>query len=388
MRCHLLITLFTATLTGAWGSPTRVAAQDDRGDQPPTAKRSVTGDTMKDEQIAAFANLVLEGINREFPNKPSNVMQNADDVRSPREMHPAFFGSFDWHSAVHGHWMLVRLLKRYPGCSVESEIREELDRHLTAEKLEQEAAYFRAHHNRSFERMYGWAWTFRLVAELHEWEDAQARQWRAHLQPLEQIIRQRTLDYLPKLTYPIRTGVHPDTAFALAQTLDYARIVGDTELEQLVVDRARDYFQADRNYNSEFEPSGEDFFSSALNEADLMRRILPTDAFAVWLKDFLPQLVSGDSSLLRPVEVSDVTDGKIVHLAGLDLSRAWCLQGIAASLPADEPELIQRLQDAAQEHAKMGFNYVFSGHYEGEHWLATFAVYVLTKVGVGEQQAR
>ena len=226
--------------------------------------------------------------------------------------------------------------------------------------------------------MYGWAWAFRLVTELHDWDDEEGRQWRENLRPLEALLVQRTLDYLPLLSFPIRTGVHPDSGFALSQTLDYARVVGNRELESLIQKRARDYYLKDRRYPFGYEPSGQDFFSSGLNEADLMWRVLTPSKYSEWLRGFFPEADSLLEQQLQPVEVSDLTDGKIVHLAGLDLSRAWCLQGISGALPTEDPrrEMLERL---AKAHAEMGFSYVFSGHYEGEHWLATFAVYALTK---------
>ncbi|MDG2015373.1 MAG: DUF2891 domain-containing protein [Pirellulaceae bacterium] len=340
------------------------------------------GDRLTEAQVSAFADLALQGMDQEFPNKPSNVMVDSQSVQSPKEMHPAFYGCFDWHSSIHGHWMLVRLIRLYPDHPRVDEIRAKLNEHLSAENLAKEAEYFAQKQNRSFERMYGWAWAFRLLAELKEWDDAQGNQWKNNLQPLEEILLQRVNDYLPKLAYPIRTGVHPDTAFALGQTLDYARAVGNQELEKLIVERSRDYYLNDVDYPSNYEPSGEDFFSAGLNEADLMRRVLDRKAFSQWLKAFMPSLgQSNDHRLLQPVEVSDVTDGKIVHLAGLDLSRAWCLQGIASVLSDNDPRK-KILSAAAKAHAQVGFRYVFSGHYEGEHWLATFAVYALTKVGM------
>ncbi len=336
---------------------------------------------MTDQQVSLFAQLALKGIQTEFPNKPSNVMVGPQSARTPQQMHPAFYGCFDWHSSVHGHWMLVRLLRLYPDCSVAAEIRQKLAANLTAENIEREAEYFRAKHNRNFERMYGWAWLLRLVTELHGWDDDQGREWRENLRPLEEIIVEKSLDYLPKLSYPIRTGVHPDTGFALAQALDYARETGNAEFERLIIDRSRDYYLEDRDYPENYEPSGEDFFSSGLNEADLMRRVLDETEFARWLDRFLPRLSTADSHLFRPVEVSDVTDGKIVHLAGLDLSRGWCLQGIASALPSSDRRR-SILQKAAADHAEAGYKYVFSGHYEGEHWLATFAIYLHTDVGL------
>lgn len=348
---------------------------------PTNAELPKLGDRLTDVQVEAFARLALKGIPKEYPNKPSNVMSGVESVQSPKEMHPAFFGCFDWHSSVHGHWMLVRLLKEYPDHKLNTEIREQLAQSLTAENIAGEVAYFEEKQNKSFERMYGWAWLLRLVLELEQWDDAQGNQWRDNLRPLENLIVQRTMDYLPLLSFPIRTGVHPDSGFALGQTLDYARGVGNGELEALIVKRAKDYYLADTEYPSRYEPSGQDFFSSGLNEADLMRRVLPEQEFQEWFDRFLPGLKTGNGgNLLVPVEVSDVTDGKIVHLAGLDLSRAWCFQSIAQALPAGDPRRAWIL-DSANQHADMGFRYVFSGSYEGEHWLATFAIYLITQVG-------
>lgn len=339
---------------------------------------------MTDQQIVKFARLALEAVEREYPNKPSHVIVDASSVQSPRELHPVFYGCFDWHSSVHGHWMLVRLAKLWPDASCIPEIRRLLDKQLTADKLAAEAAYFDTKENRSFERMYGWAWTLRLAAELKSWEDADGQRWAANLAPLEQKIVDLTKDYLPRLSYPIRTGVHPDTAFALAQTLDYARQVGDTQLEILVASYAREKYLSDRDYPGRFEPSGEDFFSPAWNEADLMRRILASEEFAIWLEQFLPGLGNDDAAtanLLQPAVVSDVSDPKIVHLAGLNLSRAWTQQGVLSALPSDDRRRAV-LRKAVEAHTAAGLDYVFSGHYEGEHWLATFAIYTLTKVGI------
>ncbi len=339
------------------------------------------GTRLTDAQVQAFAELALEGLFREYPNKPGNVVSGPEDVLSPKAMHPAFYGCFDWHSSVHGHWMLVRLLKLYPDCKVGARIRESLARNLTREKLDAEAAYFEPKENKSFERTYGWAWLLRLAAELRTWDDADGKRWAENLTKLEAEIVSLTKGFLPRLTWPIRTGQHPDTGFALSQFLDYARTVGDRELESLVVARARDFYLADRDYPVSFEPSGFDFFSTGLNEADLMRRVLEPKEFSKWLDGFFPTLRSGTlGNLLTPVVVSDVTDGKLVHLAGLDLVRAWTLHGIASALPEDDPRL-PTLRKAVIEHCKVGLPYVFSGDYAGEHWLASFAVYVVTEVG-------
>ncbi len=336
---------------------------------------------LSEGQIKAFAQLAVQGIDKEYPNKPSNVMTGPDSVLSPRAMHPVFYGCFDWHSSVHGHWLLVRLLKKYPQASVAPTIRELMDRQLTAGKLLQESEYFKKRENRSFERMYGWAWALRLAAELHTMPDPRAQVWRRNFLPLEEQIVKSIRDYLPRLSYPIRTGVHPNTAFALAQIIDYADTVGDKSLKQLAARRCRDYYMKDRAYPTEYEPSGEDFFSGALNEADAMRRVLEPVEFSNWLDKFFPDLREGRlGNLLVPVEVSDLSDPKIVHLAGLDLSRAWALGGIASALPAEDPRA-ETLTAAARRHQEAGLAFVQSGHYEGEHWLASFAVYLLTHVG-------
>jgi hypothetical protein len=343
------------------------------------------GDRLTDEQVASFAKLALKNIQTEYPNKPSNVVVDAQSVRTPKEMHPSFYGCFDWHSSVHGHWMLIRLLKDYPDSSVDQEIRKKLNENLSAENLAGELSYFEEKQHKTFERTYGWAWYLRMVDELEDWDDADGKKWREDLRGLEELLVQRTIDYLPKLSFPIRTGIHPDTGFALGQILDYARKLKKEELEALIVKRAKDYYSNDVNYPTMYEPSGQDFFSSCLNEADLMRRVLTRDEFAKWFDKYLPTLQVGDGgNLLVPVEVSDVTDGYIVHLAGLNLNRGWCMQGIASALPKSDPR-VALLQKTASEHAEMGFKYVFSGHYEGDHWLATFAIYLQTQVGVNGQ---
>ncbi len=377
-------TLFTGVLlTAGWllAAGSTVWAQQESPEQK-APEMPTLGDRLTDDQVTQFAELALKNIQTEYPNKPSNVVVDDESVRTPREMHPAFYGCFDWHSSVHGHWMLVKLLKDYPDCAVEKKIRQKLAENLTAENLRGELAYFQEKQHKTYERTYGWAWYLRLAAELEAWDDPQAKQWREHLRGLEDLLVQRTIDYLPKLSFPIRTGIHPDTGFALGQILDYARVMNNESLEKIIVQRAKNFYLGDEDYPAKYEPSGQDFFSSGLNEADLMRRVLSQDEFVDWLDKFLPGLRNGDGgNLLTPVEVSDVTDGYIVHLAGLDLSRGWCMQGIASALPENDPR-VALLQQAASKHADKGFEYVFSGHYEGEHWLATFAIYLQAGVGV------
>ena len=344
------------------------------------------------DQAERFAQLALAGLTREYPNKPADVLTSHADVRVPKLVHPAFYGSFDWHSSVHGHWLLARLLRLNPLLPCSSQTRTRLNEHLTPETIATEAAYFDKRENRSFERMYGWAWALRLAAELRSWErealkkkgpaDADVLRWLAALQPLEKQLTNLVRGYLPRLTYPIRTGVHPDSAFALAQVLDYARTTSDSALEKVVVKRARDYYLHDADYPTRLEPSGEDFFSPGLNVADLMRRVLPREEFSTWLDTFLPGLRKGElGKWAQPAEVSDLMDPRIVHLVGLNLSRAWALQGVVSALTPDDPRRAV-LEKAERLHADAGLRMVFSGHYEGEHWLATFAVYYLTRAGV------
>lgn len=351
-----------------------------RNQAPMFAQENQRPSGLTDEQAARLAGLALKGLDQEYPNKPGNVLASARDVRPPRELTPAFFGCFDWHSSVHGHWMLVRLLKVQPDFSRAQEIRDRLEQHLTLANIQAETKHFQQPEHKSFERLYGWAWYLRLVAELHQWEDPQGQRWRENLRPLEEHLVAATLAFLPKQAYPIRTGVHPNTAFGLAQIRDYAVAVKNQGLIEMIDQRSRDYYLADRNYPIEYEPSGEDFFSAALNEADLMRRVLGPEEFADWFAKFIPDLERpAVERFLTPVSVTDITDGKLVHLAGLNFNRAWTLQGVVQALPASNP-LRNRLARAAAEHTQAGMEYVFTGDYAGEHWLGTFAIYVLTEV--------
>ncbi len=326
---------------------------------------------------SAWARLPLRCLEQQYPNKPDHVMNNADDLRTPKAQHPAFYGCYDWHSAVHGHWMLVRLLRLFPELPEARQIRAVLNRTLTAENIGAEVSYLDEPNRKTFERTYGWAWLLKLCEELRRWNDPDAQRWAANLQPLADAVVKRYQDFLPRQTYPIRTGVHPNTAFGLALALDYARQAGLKEFERLLFARARFYFEKDRDYPAAWEPGGEDFFSPALIEADLMRRVLAPAAFEAWFKRFLPGLKQ-NASLLTPAQVTDRSDPKLVHLDGLNLSRAWCMLGIARSLPANAP-LRRVLTQSAQAHLRATLPEISSGHYEGEHWLATFAVYAVSE---------
>lgn len=333
---------------------------------------------LNQQQASGFAQLALKGIRKEYPNKPDHVLNGATDLRSPRALHPAFYGCFDWHSSVHGHWMLVRLLRLFPELPQRQEIRTVLAEHLTEKNLQAEAAYFGQPNRKSFERTYGWAWLLKLAEELHAWDDAEARAWSRNLKPLADVLVERYRDFLPKQTYPIRTGVHPNSAFGLAFALDYARAVGHQPLRELIEERSKTYFAGDVAYPAAWELGGEDFFSPSLMEADLMRRVLPPAEFRMWFQRFLPGVPTGEpKSLFTPATVSDRSDPKIVHLDGLNLSRAWCMRSIAAALPANDPARTVLVQSAAS-HAEAAVPHVASGDYAGEHWLASFAVYLFS----------
>ena len=334
-----------------------------------------------DELAGDFMRLAISGINREFPNKPQNLHRSPADALTPRQLHPVFFGCFDWHSAVHAHWTLVRLAKRFPHHHLAPEVHVILATQLTAEKLQLETDYFTPRENHGFERMYGWAWLLRLAGELREGNVPPFRDLANNLQPLTNRLVELASDYLRRLTHPIRTGIHPDTAFALGQFLDYARTVGNSEFESIVIEAAKRFYLGDVDYPFRYEPSGEDFFSSGLNSADLMRRVLSQVEFSGWLLKFWPGLATEPS--LAPVAVDHPDDGRLGHLAGLNLSRAWTLRGIALSLPADDPRRSNLLAMSTAHAAELRAA-VFNGHYEGEHWLGTFAVYFLTNVGIEE----
>jgi Protein of unknown function (DUF2891) len=329
-----------------------------------------------------FAKLALACVHKEYPNKISHVLNSDADVAPPRKLTPAFCGCYDWHSSVHGHWLLVRLLRTFPDASFAKAARDALKQSLTVENLKNEAAYLREEGRASFERPYGLAWLLQLCAELREWEDPQAREMLANLKPLEDAVLERLTTWLPKLSNPVRIGEHNQTAFALGLIIDYARGKNDEGLAKLAIDSARKFFQADRNCPLTYEPSGEDFLSPCLGEADVMRRVLTQADFAKWLTQFLPQIPKTATADWLPVTISpDPSDPKLAHLDGLNLSRAWMLEGILSSLPADDPRR-PALASAAEAHRRAGLAAVTGEHYEGGHWLGSFAVYLTTQRGI------
>lgn len=326
-----------------------------------------------------FAQLTLKCVQKTYPNQPGLILDKPADVMSPEQAHPAFYGCYDWHSSVHGHWMLARVLRMFPSLPEAPQIKKALNRNLSARNIAVEAAYFNRPDTKAFERTYGWAWTLKLMEELTLATSPEAKAWAANLKPLADTLAARYLDFLPKQVYPIRTGLHPNTAFGLAFALDYANAAGDQTLKALLISRSNDYYGKDVDYPAKLEPGGSDFLSPALAEADLMRRVLPAEQFAAWFHAFLPQLAKGEpKNLLEIAVVSDRSDPQLGHLDGLNLSRAWCMRHVAAALPQDDPARWV-LEEAGHTHAIDALQHVATGHYEGEHWLGSFAVYLLTE---------
>src|SRR5213595_2952359 len=332
-----------------------------------------------------FAKLALECVRKEYPNKISHVLNSDADVAPPRKLTPAFCGCYDWHSSVHGHWLLVRLLRTFPDASFAKAARDALKESLIAENLKTEAAYLRGEGRASFERPYGLAWLLQLCAELREWKDLQAREMSANLKPLEDAAVERLTNWLPKLSHPVRIGEHDQTAFGLGLMFDYARTTKNAAFAKLVRNSAKKFFLADKNCPLNYEPSGEDFLSPCLGEADVMRRVLPQKEFSSWLKGFMPQIPVGregseNADWLRVAISPDRSDPKLAHLDGLNLSRVWMLEGILSALPDDDPRR-PALQAAADAHRHAGLAAVTGEHYEGGHWLGSFAVYLTTQRG-------
>ncbi len=331
----------------------------------------VPSPTLTLEQANRLAELPLRCMEKEYPNKLSQTLSSDQDLDSHKALHPAFYGCFDWHSAVHGHWMLVRLLKTFPDLENREEILSKLQSHLSAKNLNMELAYFMRESERSFERPYGWAWLLKLAEELHTWDNPTARELEENLKPLTEYIVFKYIDFLPRLHYPVRVGEHSNTAFGMSFAYDYATTVESNELKALLEDQARRLYLKDKNAPIDWEPSGYDFLSPSLQEADLMRKVLPEMEFAEWLQEFLPQLSDPDYQL-KPGFVGDRTDGKLVHLDGVNFSRAWCLYDIAKS-----NNNYSHLRNIANAHIAYSLPNIADGDYMGDHWLASFAIYAL-----------
>jgi hypothetical protein len=329
----------------------------------------------------AFARLALAHVGREYPNVLQHMLAGPDDVQSPRALHPIFFGSLDWHSCVHGWWLLARVRRRFPELPESSHIDALFDERLTSDNVAREREYVVHPMRGTFERPYGWAWLLMLSAELARHDSAEGHRWRATLAPLTAAFVQRFIDFLPRATYPVRAGTHFNTAFAVALALEYAEVADDHELADALRDAATRWYSADTNCQA-WEPSGDDFLSPALIEVECMRRVLPASRFARWLDRFLPRLADREPvTLFVPATVSDRSDGKIAHLDGLNLSRAWCWRALAAALPADDARGPIAVE-AAERHLAASLPHV-TGDYMGEHWLATFGMLALD---VGEER--
>ncbi|MDH3588496.1 MAG: DUF2891 domain-containing protein [Gammaproteobacteria bacterium] len=336
------------------------------------------------DQAGRFAELALACVHQEYPNKIGHVLSSDADVAPPRELTPIFYGCFDWHSSVHGHWLLARLARQLPQARFAPRAIAALERSFSATAATNELKYLQGTSRASFERPYGLAWLLQLGAELREWGDPRAADWLRLLAPLEQEAAARFLSWVPKLDYPIRTGEHSQTAFAFGLVLDWARTAGDTRLAKLLETRVVELYGADRDCPLDYEPSGQDFLSPCLAEADLMRRVMDAAHFSRWLESFLPRIPAGfKSDWLAVARVSDRSDGKLAHLDGLNLSRAWMLEGIAAALPAGDARC-PALRAAADAHRVDALPAVSSEHYEGGHWLGSFATYLVTARGVAD----
>lgn len=353
----------------------------------PRRATAATGPQFDAAAAERFAKLALACVGKEYPNKISHVLNSDADVAPPRKLTPAFCGCYDWHSSVHGHWLLVRLVRNFPEATFAQAARDALRKSLTAEHLKSEADYINGAGRASFERPYGLSWLLQLCAELREWDDPQAREMSANLAPVERAAVDRLKAWLPKLSNPVRVGEHDQTAFGMTLMLDYARLVHDASFEKLLVGRARQFFLNDVSAPLAYEPSGEDFLSPSLGEADVMRRVLPQGEFAAWLSKFMPQIPAARDNgsynvdWLRVAVSPDPSDPKLAHLDGLNLSRAWMLEGIFSALPADDPRRAA-LGATADAHRRAGLAAVTGEHYEGGHWLGSFAVYLTTKRGI------
>lgn len=321
-----------------------------------------------------LAQLPLHCMDTEYPNKLGQTIGGNEDLQPPKQLHPAFYGCFDWHSAVHGHWSLISLLKQFPELDNKKIIIEKLRANISKENILAEVAYFDGPHNKTYERTYGWAWVLKLAEELHTWDDPLARELEDNLQPLTDLLVQKYIAFLPKLNYPIRVGEHTNTAFGLTFAYDYAKTVGHTPLMEMIAQRAKDFYMNDANCPISWEPSGFDFLSPCLEEAAIMKRVLSKEEFTNWIRAFLPQLLNKDFDM-ETGKVSDRKDGKLVHLDGVNFSRAWSLNIIADGIPE-----LEHLENIANKHINYSLPSIVDDNYEGGHWLGSFAIYALNSI--------
>lgn len=343
-----------------------------------------TSEPTKAEIINRFAQLALECVHKEYPNIVKHMMNSEKDVKTPKQLYPAFYGCFDWHSSVHGHWLLTRIASQHPDIKHYQEIINSLSQSFTKTNIEGELAYFnRENTGTSFERPYGLAWFLQLTTELREWDNPQAKKWLTILLPLEKKIVSIISDWLPKLTFPIRVGEHSQTAFAFGLMLDWSITANNQVFNDLLKSNINRLYIDDVNCPLTYEPSGQDFLSPCIAEADLVRRVLSKRQYANWLSIFLPTIpANGDSTWITVATVVDKSDGKLAHLDGLNLSRAWMLEGIASALNAQDPRK-NAIMNAAKAHKQAGINSItLDMHYMGSHWLGSFATYLETQRGL------
>jgi len=331
------------------------------------------------EQANHLALLPLKCVDQEYPNKMGHVTAAPEDQKRPAIQHPVFYGCFDWHSAVHGHWSAVALLKQFPELDHAAALLNKLSSNITAANVAVEIAYLNTDHNTTYERTYGWAWLLKLQQELDTWKTPEGQRMATDLQPLTDLIVERYVDYLPKLNYAIRVGEHSNSAFGMAFAWDYAVHAGKTELQEAIKTKALEFYKNDRDCPISWEPSGYDFLSPCLEEIDIMRCVLPAAEFHPWLQEFLPGMENGTLDI-EIGKVSDRTDGKLVHIDGLNLSRAWVLYGLAAQY-----EQYQPLVEIADAHLTHTLPNLVSDDYEGGHWLGSFAIYSLQQAGALEK---
>jgi len=331
-------------------------------------------DRLLEADASRFAQITLGHATREYPNRLDHTLHSEHDLRSPRTLHPAFYGSFDWHSCVEGYWLLARLYRRFPQLPERGAIVALFDAQLTPANMAAETAYACDPARAGFERPYGWAWLLMLAAELGREADERAARWARLLEPLAAVFIDRLMAYLPKATYPVRAGTHVNTAFALALAHEFATLQGNGDLRFAIAARAREWYAEDRDAQA-WEPSGNDFLSPTLVEAACMHRLLPSDGFAQWFAAFLPRLSSREPrALFEPAIVSDRSDGQIAHLDGLNLSRAWCWRLLSSAIA--HADVVKRMQEAADVHLAASLPHL-ADDYMGEHWLAVYAVLAL-----------
>lgn len=347
-------------------------------DNASTSKYAIDSDTivkitLNEDQARRIISLPVHCLEVEYPNKLGQVLGSAADLKSPKDLRPIFYGCFDWHSSVHGYWSIVELLQKYPNLDKDGAIRAKLNQHITPENVATEMAFFDDSNNSSFERTYGWAWLFKLQESLSSWDDPDAKKWKENLQPLVDLLVNKYIEYLPKLVYPIRAGQHDNSAFSMSLSYDYAKTVGNKKFESVLVDQGKRLYLKDVNCDLAYEPSGYDFLSPCLEEAYFMSKIMNGQEYDIWLNKFLAPIFDKGFEL-KPAVVKDRSDGKLVHLDGLNYSRAACLYGIAKKSELD----LGHLEKIANDHLQFSINNLSAqDDYMGSHWLGSFALYAM-----------